>query len=119
MNVETEKWFVEYPMMHSIWYHFVTTWHQAKGARMYKDGILVATENAPVAKTYNPAGYDNVVLGAPNHSPSSFGEVWIDDVISCEHIVDDEYIKYLYLSSYYWADQNKYYFKNKNITVTS
>ena len=100
-KVETEAWQLTGPMEASVWYHFVTTWHPAKGARMYRDGVLVDMETVSGSHPYSPAGYNNVVLGAPNNVQNYFGEASIDDIISYEHTVDEEYVQNLYLSYFY------------------
>ena len=101
LRLETKKWVVSASMEISMWYHFVTTWHHDEGARMYRDGVLIDIDNAPENYPYLPNGYDNVVLGVPNNVQDAFGEVWIDDIVSYEHIVDDEHVKDLYLSYFY------------------
>ena len=100
-KVETEAWHLSVIMEQSIWYHFVTTWHYGQGARMYKDGILVHKYSDPSPATYNPTCCNKVVLGAPNSAASYYGQVWIDDIITYEHLVDEGYVKVLYLSYFY------------------
>ena len=76
---------------------------------MYRDGVLIDIDNAPENYPYLPNGYDNVVLGVPNNVLDAFGEVWIDDIVSYEHIVDDEHVKDIYLSYFYWEGQNQFH----------
>ena len=100
LSMENERWYVTAPMQDSIWYHFVTTWSHKQGVRLYKDGVSVDMNSFPSGSPYNPNCCDNVVIGADN-SAQGHGEVWIDDIISYEHIVDENYVKDLYLSYFY------------------
>ena len=97
----TDMWEVSAAMSVSTWYHFTTTWHEEQGTRMYRDGVLVASDPNARYSPYTYTGLDNVFLGKHIAVYGEYGEAYIDELIVYEHIVDTEFVKYIYLSYFY------------------
>ena len=99
----TDMWEVSAVMSVSTWHHFTTTWHHEQGARVYKDGILIDSDLTARYNRYTYGSFDNVMLGRPNNVYARYGEAHIDELIVYEHIINSEFVKYIYMSYFYWT----------------
>ena len=102
-----ELWKVSAAMDALTWYHFTTTWLHGLGARMYRDGVLVDIQPNAIYIHHHDQGFNDVTLGKANRG-DTYGEVFLDDMIVYEHIINTELVKYVYMSYFYWTFKSRY-----------